>query len=265
MPTLREVQGGLRDALFGADTTAVSAFVVDGEIAPPARLAIYRHHVLGTLTDVLRSVYPVVCRLVDDRFFAYAADAFVRRHPPSGPCLAEYGAGFPGFLAAFPPCRHLAWLADVARLEWAMIVAADAPDAVGLDPRLLRDVEPDDTPALVFRLQPDATYLASPWPVDDIWRANRRDDDAALGVDLTSGGVELEVRRLDHEVVMRRLDRATGAFRRAVAAGQPLDVAATVAAAADATFDLATAVAALLAEQLVTGFTIHLSPSRRTS
>jgi hypothetical protein len=71
-------------------------------LASRARLEIYRHHVRTSLTSVLEATFPVICRLVDRRFFAYAADTYLRAHPPTGPCLFEYGDGFPDFLAAFP-------------------------------------------------------------------------------------------------------------------------------------------------------------------
>ena len=256
---LRELQTGLRDALLGADAAGVENAIVADGLAPAARLAIYRHHVLASLTEVLRAVYPVVRRLVDDRFFRFAADAFIRRHPPAGPCLIEYGSGFADFLGAFRPCRDLVWLPDVARLEWAIAAAADAPDAVSVDPRSLREVDPEAAPGLVLRFDSSVTYLGSAWPVDAIWRANRTDAETTPAVDITTGPVELEVRRVGDDVVMRRLDAATGAFRRTVAARQRLDVAAAVALETDSTFDLGGALAALLAEDVVMGFTIHVS------
>ena len=70
------------------------------------------------------AAFPVVCRLVDHPFFAYAAHEFLRDHPPRSRCLAEYGGGFPDFLAAFEPCSSLPYLADVARFEWAIKLAA---------------------------------------------------------------------------------------------------------------------------------------------
>jgi hypothetical protein len=89
MPTLRERERELRAALLGGDESRAAAGVALDGLAPEARLAIYRHHVLSSLTAVLVDTYPVVRRLVDPRFFAYAADVFIRRHPPAGPCLFE--------------------------------------------------------------------------------------------------------------------------------------------------------------------------------
>ncbi|HET7341829.1 MAG TPA: DNA-binding domain-containing protein, partial [Methylomirabilota bacterium] len=117
----------MRDALLGATGAAPAGVAADG-LSAIARVAVYRHHVLTSLTAALATTFPVVARLVDPRFFAWAADAYVRAQPPRGPCLAEYGDTFPDFLAAFPACRDLVYLPDVARLEWAMNAARQAPD-----------------------------------------------------------------------------------------------------------------------------------------
>jgi len=115
MSTLRELQRDVRDALLGEAEATVGEIAGDG-VAPAARLAVYRHHVLTSLTAALETTFPVVVRLVDQRFFRYACDGYVRAQPPAGPCLFEYGATFPDFLAGFEPCRHLTWLPDFARL-----------------------------------------------------------------------------------------------------------------------------------------------------
>src|SRR5262245_45901708 len=172
MPSLRELQLDFGRALLGGAGERASGAIVDAGLPTGARLAIYRHHVFATLTGALRAVYPVVCRLVDERFFAYAADQFVRRHPPTGPCLVEYGSELPDFLASFPPCRHLAYLPDVARLEWAIHAASHAADAVPLAPTSLADIDPARVGDLVFRFDLSTALVASLWPVETIWRAH---------------------------------------------------------------------------------------------
>jgi hypothetical protein len=253
MPSLRELQTGFRRALLDGDGTDLGLEIVGDGLAAEARLAIYRHHVLASLTDVLASAYPVVGRLVDRRFFAYAADAFIRRHPPAGPCLFEYGAALPEFLAEFPPCRHLAYLPDVARLEWAMNVAAHAEDAVALTPAVLSDLDPARAGDLTFDFEPSLSLVSSPWPIDRIWRANQAGGDAI--VDLDAGGVDLEVRRRRDDVVFREVDRPTCEFRRALLGGDRLATAAERALAVDAEFDLGTALGALVRDGVLTAIT----------
>jgi len=254
MPTLREVQHAFRAALLDDDETATAAIVVGDGLAPSARLAVYRHHVLTTLTAALESVYPVVCRLVDRAFFGWVADRYIRRHPPAGPVLGEFGESFSEFLADFPACAQLPYLADVARLEWALHAAQHAEDAVPLDLRPLAEVPPDAVPRLAFTLDPSLTLLASPWPIDRIWDANQPGAAPDTLVDLAAGRACLQIRGDGDDVRIRGLDPVTHAFRAVLAGGATLGEASAAAAAMAGEFDLTTALQALFAEGLVTGF-----------
>jgi hypothetical protein len=242
MSALRERQVHVREALLGAGTSAALHGIAGDGLSPEARLAIYRHHVTATLTDVLRSTYPVVCRLVDERFFAYAADRFITAHPPTSPCLFEYGEAFAEFLSSFEPCRHLVYLPDIARLEWAINAAEHADDAMELDPRILAETPGDDLVGATLRFHPAVTLLSSPWPVDRIWCLNQPDADPEATVDLDAGGVCVEVRRRGDDVVLRTIERADYTFRHALHEGRSLGEAADAVFAVDAAFDLTRAV-----------------------
>jgi len=260
MLTLREAPAAFRDALLdgrdGEPAGAIDAEILADGLSPESRLAVYRHHVLTTLTSVLKDTYGVVTRLVGEGFFAYAGDAFVRRHPPGTPCLFDYGARFAEFLASFPPCRDLAYLPDVARLEWAMHAALHADEASATDLEGLREIPADSLGGVTLRLDPSLTLLSSPWPIDRIWRANQPGADGEATLDLGAGGVCVEVRRLGDDVVWRTLPKAEHAFRAALASSLTLEVAADTALAADPSFDLTAALAALLGEGLVVGFEV---------
>jgi Putative DNA-binding domain len=248
MPGWRELETAFRSAMLAGDDGPVTAEIAEDGLPASARLRFYRHHVFSTLTETLGAAYPVVVRLVGEGFFAFAAHRFIETHPPAGPCLFEYGAALPAFLAAFPPCRDLAYLPDVARLEWALVAARHADDAAPLPPAALRDVDPARAARLTFRLDPSLSLLASPWPVDRIWRANQPEGDPAAVVDLAAGGVWLEVRRIADEPGFRGLDPGTYAFRRALHDGRPLGEAAETAVGLDPTFDLTLALHVLIGD-----------------
>jgi hypothetical protein len=110
MPNLLEFQRQLRQAVLGGDITALAAAVCCDGLDPATRLQIYSNHAFATIGAVLEGTFPVVCRLVDKRFFAYAAHEYLREHPPHSRCLFEYGAGFADFLAGFEPCKDLPYL-----------------------------------------------------------------------------------------------------------------------------------------------------------
>src|SRR5712692_9612215 len=151
MPPLREMQAAFGDALLGGPVEPAMAHIVGDGLTPEARIDIYRHHVFTTLTAALQATFPVVCRLVHERFFGYATDQYIRAHPPTGPCLFEYGSSFPAFLAGFEPCRPLQYLSDVAQLEWALNVATHADEMVPLDLAEISRLPLEDLARLTLR------------------------------------------------------------------------------------------------------------------
>src|SRR6516225_10324591 len=170
MSTLLELQMRLRRAVLGGDTTEIVSAIQGDGLDPAARVGIYRHHAFATLGASLRGIFPVVCRLVDSGFFSYAAHQYLREHPPHSRCLVEYGADFPDFLADFEPCKALPYLADVARFEWALNIAASVREAVPLSPQALAEVPTNEAACVALRLQPSLSYVSSPWPIDAIWQ-----------------------------------------------------------------------------------------------
>ena len=256
MPSLRELESSFGRALLGEPEAALLDLIAADGLAPAARLRIYRNHVLVTLTDTLMATYPVVCRLVDERFFGYAADQYIRAHPPAVPCLVEYGDSFAAFLAAFGPCQHLEYLPDVARLEWAINRALHADDAEAIDAARLGGVPADRIGSVTLSLHPSVSFLSSPWPVDRIWRANQPDADPDATVSLDAGGAQLEIRRLSEDVVFRSLDAAAYALRTALARGDSLERAAEAAHSADPGVDLAQTLQQLLSDGIVTSICV---------
>ena len=251
MPALRDLQGAFAAAALGGDASGLLALLEPDGLDPARRLDVHRTNVMLSLTDALAATFPAVCRLVHMRFFAYAAAEFVRRHPPRQPLLALYGGEFPDFLAEFPPCGELAYLADVARLEWRINLVSQAREAPPLPPAALGAFAPDELGRLTFRLQPTRAFLSSPWPVDRIWDANRSDISPGRAIDLDDGTVWLELVRRGAEFAVRRLDGAAFAFRAALHAGETLERASEAAIACDGSFDLCRALPALFADGAV--------------
>ena len=256
MSMLLELQRRLRRAVLGGDTAEIVAAIQGDGLDPAARVGIYRHHAFATLGDALQGTFPVVCRLVDKRFFAYAAHEYLREHPPHSRCLVEYGADFADFLARFAPCEKFPYLADVARFEWALNIAATVREAAPLQAETLAEVPAAKAAYVGFRLQPSLSYFVSPWPIDAIWQANQEDE--VPPIDLASGGTSLEIRRVGETVAWRRLDPGSFAFRTALADGLVLAAAMAAATLRDPAFDLTAALQRVFADGLAVGFVISL-------
>src|SRR3546814_10482330 len=96
-----------------------------------------------------------------DTLFPYTTlfRSFLIFEPPRSPVVAQYGAGFPTFLAALPDLGGHNYLPDVAAFEWALNVAYHADDAALLRPEDLPD--PDAVGRMRFPLHPSAQRLST--------------------------------------------------------------------------------------------------------
>lgn len=236
-PSLEALQRAFATAIVDARPDAAAACVIDDAPGAAARVAIFANHYRITLTDALAATFPVVRRLVGADFFAFAARRFIAGQPPREPRLFRYGAGLADFLAELPEAGHLVYLADVARLEWALNEAAFAEDAEALDAAALAALPATVVADRAFPLHPSATLLRSPWPIDRIWRLNQDGADPAATVDLDAGGVWLLVHRAGEAVGWIGLDPAAFALVEGLAAGRTLREAAEGAIAAHGGFD----------------------------
>jgi hypothetical protein len=250
-PCLHELQLALRRSIVEGDDGAAGLQIVGAGLAPRERLAVYRNTFGLTLVRALRLSYPAVERLVGAEFFEAAARDFIAGAPPRSSCLDEFGSEFPGFLERFAPAAALPYLAEVARLEWAVSRALHAPDAAPLDLAALAAVPVPEQAGLRFAPQPSLALLHSRFPADAIWRAVLDEDEAALAaLDLSSGPAWLLVQRGPAGLELLRLEEPLWRFVHALCAGHPLGAAL----AEHRGIDAPAALAGLLAQGRLAGF-----------
>jgi hypothetical protein len=163
--TLAELQRDFSAALFGA------------QVPGDERAAIYQRNVLANLHNALAATYPVVRRLVGEAFFREAAAQYARAHPSRSGDLNGYGESLAAFLETYEFARDLAYLPDVARLEWACHECFSGPDGTPLDFAALARVDPERQGEIRFALHPAARLVSSPYPVLALWEANQPDRD----------------------------------------------------------------------------------------
>ena len=244
---LRDLQTRFREGLLGGDAGPAMAAIEEDAITPAQRFGIYRNNVLGSLAGALAAAFPVIERLVGQRFFQAAARAFVQQSPPSVPQLLAYGDRFPAFLEAFPPAAGEPYLGDVGRLEWARVEAMFAADAMPLDPAALTSVPPDALADLRFAAHPATRLVPSArFPIHTIWRVNQPDNPNPRPVDLKLGSQAALVTRPGLAVETVAISPGNAAFVHALLQHQPLGEAAEAALTAEPEFDLQQGLAAHL-------------------
>ena len=165
-----------------APEVALSAWLGDAPERQARGLRAYRANAQATAARALAAAFPTVAALLGDETFNAVAARHWQLHPPERGDLAQFGTAFTSALADDPQLSDLPYLADVARLDWAVhhcAMAADAPGTVaGL--ALLADTDPAE---LRLMLWPGLGLLSSAWPVVSIWQAPPAFGRSAIGLD----------------------------------------------------------------------------------
>lgn len=242
---LRDLQATFAAHVVGGDGAHLEAVVIGDSIAAAARLRIYRHHVFHSLASSLAETFPTVKALVGEAFFRQMARAYVAAKLPAQPVLAEYGGDLPDFVAAYRSARDLPYLADVARLDWALNRAFHAERPPALSVADLQTLETERLPGLWLGLQPGAALIASDFPLDRIW-ALSQPGAADETIDPQAAGVHLLVMRRRDDASFVPISAGEAAFLTALAGGGTLEEAATHGLIAGPEFDLAASFARLL-------------------
>lgn len=238
MLPLPELQRAFVAGVF-EDATDVLAHLDDGRFGAARHLQVYRNNTFANLTDALAAIHPVVKKLVGEGFFAFAADRFIRRHPPRAGNLHDFGGGFADFLRAFEPARSLPYLPDVARLEWAWHESFHAADAKPLAAARLATLHETPHAKLRCALHPAVRLVESDYPILAIWQANQ-DGEAGKGtINLDDGGDRLLVHRPALDVLIEPLGAGEWALLSGIATGATLVAACETALAAEPGLDLA--------------------------
>lgn len=223
-PTLAEMQRwlsrliaapeGVRRGLeeLGDPRGEVLAGLVCGAPALPAerRLEVYANAYFRRLQGVLADDFGALAAALGPEWFHDLATAYLWAHPPRHFSLREAGAELAGFLAADPRAepfrRRFPWAADLARLEWALVEAFDAPDAPELAREALAALPPARWPELRLELQPALQLLELAWPAHQL----RAAFDAGAPLELTGfspAASAVCVWRSDERVLQRALLR----------------------------------------------------------
>lgn len=174
MTVLAQQQQALLATLFAWPPELAIKNIADCTIDARTRgLKAYQSNGHALAQRALGATYPVLAQLLGDESFAALARAVWHAQPPARGDVAQWGADLPDFLAASEQLSEEPYLADVARVEWALHRCASAADAVA-DPASLGLLMSADPAELRLNLAPGCTLVQSAWPVASIITAHLR-------------------------------------------------------------------------------------------
>jgi Putative DNA-binding domain len=206
------------------------------------RLEIYNKQYWFRLLDCLYDDFPGLRALLGDHRFHDMCVAYLMKYPSDSFTLSQLGRRLEKFLQQEPhwTAKHPTLARDLARLEWAHIVAFDGEALPPLEVDELLDGGDPSTLRLAF--QPYITFLACDYPVDDFVVTVRRREEPqgeasnAVAERLPRAKAKkirlpapkkifLAVHRVDHSVWYKRLEPEAYAICAALQKGLTLQTA----------------------------------------
>ncbi len=214
--------------------------------AAARRFRVYRNNVRVALIEALAAAYPAVSRLVGEPFFHRMAGVYAAEEPSRERTLNLYGESFADFVAGFAPAGELPYLADVARLERAVLEARHAADAPVLDPAAAAALGSGLASARLIP-HPATRLVRSEYPVAEIWHANTAEAPTPGDLVLTAGAAGALVSRPALSVSVQALAPGRCAFAETLLDGGDPAAAHAAAASREEDFDVIPAFRDLLA------------------
>ena len=250
MHGLIDLQRSFARAMTSGDGAALGGNLRGGR-DPGQRLAIHLRHYATSLAAALCDKFPASAWLIGADAMREAAGTYARFHPPRQPCIAEYGRGFPQFLAGHPRAARLPYVRSFAELEWAVAQASIAVDAPPLSWTELAACGAERLIDSRLALQPGVHYVRAGWRIDELMQTYLSGVAPERFV-LADADTRIEVRGARGTFRLVRLDAATFAFRTTLAAGRTVGEAADVALIRDGGFNPGDALRAVIDGELVT-------------
>lgn len=203
MSQLRELQHSFTEAIVEGKYHAVTAAMAADGLALRS-VALYRRLIRTNYTQVLAVTYPVLRRLVGQRYFDLLARGYLKNYPSTSGDLFSYGRHLPVWLLALQVPRLLV---ELARLEWVCHEVHQAADAPPLSQGQLDAIASADPSRAILGLSQAARLLRFSLPVHHVWLALQPDapTDTAVDLPLPENETCLVVTRADGRIRMATL------------------------------------------------------------
>lgn len=160
-------------------------------------LSAYRAGAHAAADRALAAAYPTVRAILGEDSFTQLAGALWHARPPVHGDLAAFGDTLPDFIADSEQLTDVPYLADVARVDWAVHRAAAAADDAPVSAEALGALAADDPSRVHLVLRAGSAVFRSAHPVVTIHAAHREGAFGAARDALAAGRGEnaLVVRR----------------------------------------------------------------------
>lgn len=163
------------------DATSASLLVTaSATLSALERLEIYRTSYHARLVECLTDDYPVLANALGEEAFERLCRAYIARFPSRSPSLNSFGRHMSEFCRT-QPLREPGFAADLAELEWAIVLSIHAPTAAVLDLDALAKVPMADWAEARLEANPSLRILRFEHPVNAYLQAFRQGGEPQIG------------------------------------------------------------------------------------
>jgi len=174
-----ERQRRLVDGLFAAHADVQMLPTRERGARALRGLQVYRANGQASAARALATAFPTVQMLLGDENFEQLAREFWCADPPVRGDLGEWGAALADWVSHHPGLAEWPYLADCARLDWALHACERAEDGA-LDAESIARLGDTEPSRLVLLAMPGLALIESAWPIGAIHCAHRGDDERAF-------------------------------------------------------------------------------------
>lgn len=200
-----------------------------------ALLPVHNDNYFVTLTRALKAQYPQTLVLLGREFFEPLCADYIHDYPSHSPQLKDYGAYFPEFLLRHENMKDLAYVADIARLEWICHQLPITDAAFTLDDALLQ-LKETDYDKLHVELNPAIQLMSSQYPLSKLMAYCKSPTESLFEISIDP--CHLLIMKTIHGVSFFSLSDAEYLFLNDLANNVSLSTALTHALQKDDTFQL---------------------------
>lgn len=143
-------------------------------LSPVEQVDIYREQFWLRHVGVLRDDFASIEYALGDEAFEQLARAYLTACPSASFTLRDLGGHMVRFLESHAPWFEDAFLAELAKVEWAFVDAFDAKDAPPFDASTIAGRSEDEWPRARIVLHPALQRLTLAWPAHDYRIAARK-------------------------------------------------------------------------------------------
>jgi Putative DNA-binding domain len=143
----------------------------DARVSAIDRVGIYATMYFYRLLDAIKEDFPATLRVVGEANFHNLIAGYLIEYPPSDPSITEASRHLAEFARNSSVLEKWPFIADLVRLERAILEVFLGPDARPLAAEAMRVIPAAQWPSLRITVHPALELINSEWRVDEILRA----------------------------------------------------------------------------------------------